>query len=102
MKVIRGKTVCEICGEIRQPTLDFHHIYTRGHPLNHNQDSELALICATCHRLVHAGEIIIEGIYMTSAGPLLISHHKGAAYKIRPGIIFGPAGQVEIVEAGDE
>jgi len=98
MKSIRGKTGCEICG-IVGPVLDFHHIIPQSHPDCTDLPSNLALVCSNHHRLIHAGEIIIEGVYSTSIGTQLIIHKKGEPYCIRPGIILGPSGLVKILEA---
>lgn len=76
--------------------LDYHHIIPRADPrctdLNHN----LAVICANCHRKVHAGEVIIEGVYETSIGTVLFWHKPGAPHTIRDGIYFKADGTVEI------
>lgn len=100
-KSIRGTNCCEVCGTADGSVLDFHHIIPQKDSRCTNHPSNLALLCASDHRRVHAGEIIIEGAFMTSMGPRLIIHHKGEPYKVRPGVIFGPDGRVDIVEVED-
>ena len=101
MKTVRGHNVCEICGEQDRSTLDRHHIIPRTDPMCTNWPDNLALICSNCHRRVHAGEIIIEGVFMTSLGLRLITHAKGEPFLVRPGIILRPDGLAEIVEEAD-
>lgn len=98
VKSIRGHSSCEICEEPNQKVLDLHHIIPRSNPLSTDKQDNLTIICSNCHRRVHAGEIIIEGVYMTSTGPRLITHHQGEPYCIRPGFILGPGGSVDILE----
>jgi hypothetical protein len=62
-------------------------------------DSNLAVVCANCHRQIHALEIIIEGYFPTSGGKRLFWHKAGSEYQIRPGIILHSNGTASIVEA---
>lgn len=65
---------CEIC-EVKT-YLDSHHIESKsfsGVDAKHNR----ANICPTCHRLIHKGEIILEGRFLTTTGYRVIWHRKG-------------------------
>lgn len=68
-----GKGLCDICGTATY--LDVHHI--RGRKISDpNAKSNLANICPICHKLVHMGDIIIEGWLMTTLGIKLAWHRK--------------------------
>lgn len=69
-----GKEPCDIC---KVPFyLDEHHIRGRKIP-NPNHMSNIANICPNCHRLVHVGDIVLEGWLLTSDGYKLIYHNRG-------------------------
>jgi hypothetical protein len=68
------KVSCKVCGEVEKCCLDFHHLYNKEVEIsqlktykNQNKiakllESELAkcvVLCANCHRKVHAGIIEI-------------------------------------------
>jgi predicted secreted Zn-dependent protease len=57
------KNKCEICE--CKTSIEVHHIIPRCDPRCHNNNSNLALICANCHTSVHEGKIIIIGVYST-------------------------------------
>ena len=57
----------------------------------------LAVVCANCHRRIHAGEIIIEGVYMTSGGMQLFWHYEGDPHIVRPGVFLQADGTALIV-----
>lgn len=96
------KKVCEICGSKNKSTIDKHHIIPRTDPRTTDNISNLAIICSNCHRRVHAGEIIIEGVYTTSAGTLLFWHYSDKPWTIRPGIFLQKDGTAKIVEAPND
>lgn len=68
---IKARIGCQVCGESEPCCLDFHHLrdkqYTIGHMLAQRfgsrqvllEMSKCALVCANCHRKLHAG--IIDG-----------------------------------------
>ena len=91
----RPKNECEICG-VRGAMLDRHHIIPRTDPRSTDLDSNLAVICANCHRRVHSHEIIIEGVFPTSTGKHLFFHKAGDPHVIRGGVHLRSDGTAEI------
>ena len=71
------REACEICNCKKRAALEEHHIIPRCDPRCHNNNGNLAILCGTCHNLVHAGEITIIGAYNTSTGRLLMSFKEG-------------------------
>jgi len=73
------KTNCEICGTKEKATLELHHIIPRTDPNCNNHGMNLACICASCHKLHHAGEITIIGVYPSThpSGRTLIYERHG-------------------------
>lgn len=69
-----GNEKCLICES--QCRLVEHHINGRD---IHNWDrpSNVSWICPNCHDLVHAGDIVIEGWFMTTKGRELLFHRNG-------------------------
>jgi hypothetical protein len=64
-----GNCLCEICKS--KFVLEEHHL--RGRKVeNCHKDSNIANICPNCHTLVHRGELIIEGRFLTTNGYELI------------------------------
>lgn len=59
MKLVKDK--CEICGELNKKVIDFHHIIPQEEINSTNHPTNIAIICANCHRRVHANEIVIFG-----------------------------------------
>lgn len=98
---VRSKTSkeCEICGNKDRATIDKHHIIPRTDPRCTNALSNIAIICSNCHRKVHAGEIIIEGVFSTSVGTRLFWHKSGESHVVRPGIFLQKDGTAKIVES---
>lgn len=66
--------ICEICNE--QTECDKHHIHSLSKG-GSNIESNKCKICPNCHRKVHKGKLIIEGIFTTSNGNTLIWRNKG-------------------------
>lgn len=93
----RRKT-CEICETDITKIRHKHHIIPRGDPRSTDLPSNLAYICPNCHYRVHAGEIIIEGVFSSTGGIRLFWHYAGEGYIIRPGVILKEDGTAEIVE----
>lgn len=58
---------CEICGEKLECLLDKHHIHSKSLG-GANNKSNIANLCARCHKLVHNGLVIIEGRFDTTSG----------------------------------
>lgn len=96
MSKLRPKINCEICGETNKRVLDRHHIIPRKHPLSTDNDYNLAVICSNCHRKVHNGEYIIEGVFKTSKGKELIWRYPNENYIMCNGVIFHKDGKVEV------
>jgi hypothetical protein len=73
------KIKCEVCGETDESVLDRHHIIERGDPNCTNHDYNIAVLCASCHRLVHAKRIEIIGPYpaTTPTGRILVFKKDG-------------------------
>jgi len=72
-----GTDICPIC-LLKSPLVEHH--------LDGRQKSDLTVwICAGCHDRVHMGEVIIEGVFMTSVGKELYWHNKGNPPKIAVG-----------------
>lgn len=94
----RPKKMCEICGEQNPKVLDRHHIIPRTDPKCTELDSNLAVVCANCHRQIHALEIIIEGVFPTSNGRMLFWHKAGEMHQVRPGIMLHKDGTATVVE----
>lgn len=90
------KDICEICGFIDKRALHLQHMIPRTDKRSTNFKSNLACICSNCHNLVHAGEIIIEGRFLTSAGNKLFWHKKDSTYYIREGIFLQPDGTADV------
>ena len=62
--------ICNICN-IDFPSLDRHHIVSQSKG-GTNEQSNICEICPNCHRLVHRGELIIEGWRFSTGGYILV------------------------------
>jgi hypothetical protein len=91
----RPKICCEIC-KTKGCVLDRHHIIPRTDPNTSHMDSNLAILCANCHRRVHAGEYIIEGVFATSGGKHLFWHKAGDPHIVIEGVILFDDGTAEV------
>ncbi len=58
------KKICEICKTLSY--VDVHHIQSTSKNGLNTKNNKCDL-CPTCHRLVHVGEIILEGRFLTSS-----------------------------------
>lgn len=63
------KEYCEICGSTEKNTLHYHHIIGRKEIGTSNDPFNLAVLCASCHALVHAKKIKIIGVYPSTKPP---------------------------------
>ena len=72
------KDICEVCGFNNPNAINTHHIIPRCDPRCSNDNHNLAILCHVCHDLVHAGDIIIIGVYASTAkgGRTLMWHRK--------------------------
>jgi len=70
------KVKCEMCGLEEPKALEAHHIIPRHDPRTSNINGNLAIICGSCHNLVHTGEAIILGVYKSTGGRIVIWHRK--------------------------
>lgn len=96
MAGLRPKKFCEVCKETNKKVLDRHHIIPRTDPRCTDLDSNLAIVCANCHRKIHAGEVIIEGVYQTNVGKKLFWHNSGDTPIVRTGVILNSDGTATI------
>jgi len=62
-----------------------HHLHGRDVP-KWKEAWNVAWICATCHDLVHLGEIIIEGWFIIGSRTL-VWRHKDEPPKLNDGIV---------------
>lgn len=63
------KRACEICDKI--DFVDSHHIESKAFKGSNKKFNKIK-ICPSCHRKIHCGEIIVEGIFLTTAGDKVI------------------------------
>lgn len=66
--MVRPKIKCEICGNNNKKVLHWHHIIPRMDSRCTNTDFNIACVCSNCHNEIHAGQIIIIGVYKTTGG----------------------------------
>jgi predicted amidophosphoribosyltransferase len=71
------KESCEICGDCRKSALNIHHIIPKCDPRCTNNNYNLSIVCHTCHDLIHAGEIVIIGVYDSTLGRKLMFFKQG-------------------------
>lgn len=69
MKIKLKKYKCEICKESNIKVLDFHHIIPRTDENCTDLPSNIAIICANCHRKTHSGFIEIIGVVPSTEFP---------------------------------
>jgi hypothetical protein len=68
-KLIKAK--CEIvsCGVEDPALLHLHHIIERTEINTTNNEFNLAILCANCHAMTHAGRLKIIGVYPSTQPP---------------------------------
>lgn len=73
------KEQCEICGLKDKAALDWHHIIPRTDEKCTNDSFNLAVLCSSCHRLSHSGDIEIIGVYPSTHkyGRILVFKRNG-------------------------
>lgn len=71
------KERCEICGYDKTSAINYHHIIPRCDSRCTNDNGNLAVVCHSCHDLIHAGEIIIIGVYSSTGGRKLLWFKNG-------------------------
>lgn len=82
MRRVRGqpklkKEKCEICGLAEPKALEEHHIIPRHDPRSHNNNNNLVITCGSCHNLIHSGEVVVIGVYPSTAGRFVMHYRKG-------------------------
>lgn len=70
------KEKCEICGLAEPGALEEHHVIPRNDARSHNNNSNLAILCGSCHNLIHTGEIVVVGVYSSTGGRVVMHHRK--------------------------
>lgn len=71
------KDACEVCSYDKSAALNIHHIIPRCDSRCTNNNENLAILCHSCHDLVHAGEITIIGVYASTGGRKLMWFRRG-------------------------
>lgn len=69
MKLIKNKCEIESCGVDDSNLLHLHHIIERTEINTTNNPFNLAILCANCHALTHAGRLKIIGVYPSTKLP---------------------------------
>ena len=87
---------CEVCGFDEKSALHAHHMIPRIDENSTDTNENIAIVCANCHNLIHACEIILEGRFLTSSGNKMFWHKRGEPHHIIPGIILNPDGTAYI------
>lgn len=59
---------CTFCPETAESALDAHRLVPGGRYTWHN----ILVLCAACHRKVHAGDIAVLGRHPTSSGRYVV------------------------------
>lgn len=62
---------CQICNDKRYEVLDAHRWRIEGKDGGKYTDDNTVCVCSKCHRLIHAGKIVILGTFSSTAGKLL-------------------------------
>lgn len=92
----RTKKKCEVCSCCINEIIHKHHIIPRTDPRSTDNDSNLAYLCPSCHSKVHVGQIIIEGVFLTTTGFRLFWHKSGEEHIVREGIFLLTDGTADI------
>lgn len=67
---------CFFCDLDLYETLDVHRIVAGCNGGNYNNYNSIT-VCANCHRLIHAGEILVDKKYMSTKGLVLHYYRNG-------------------------
>ena len=70
------KRTCEVCGLTDLRLVHRHHIIPRCDSRCTNGLGNIAFLCANDHVRVHAGDIVILGVYDSTNGRCLVWHSK--------------------------
>jgi hypothetical protein len=68
-KLIKNKCEIESCNVTDPHLLHLHHIIERTEINTTNDNFNLAILCANCHALTHAGRLKIIGVYPSTRTP---------------------------------
>lgn len=68
-KLIKNKCEIETCSVDDSNLLHLHHIIERTEINTTNHPNNLAILCANCHALTHAGRLKIIGVYPSTKLP---------------------------------
>jgi HNH endonuclease len=68
-KLIKNKCEIESCPVTDSNLLHFHHIIERTEITTNNNEFNLAILCANCHGLTHAGRLKIIGAFPSTKLP---------------------------------
>lgn len=89
-------TQCEICGLDEPKALERHHIIPTTDKNSTDFEDNLAVICGSCHNLVHSNMIVIEGRFLTTSGYKLFWHKFGDSHIIIPGVHLNADGSATV------
>ena len=70
---------CLICGEDNYNVLDVHRIEYGSQGGTYTKRNTI-VVCTTCHRRIHAGEIEIDGKYNSTKGLMVHYFVEGKEY----------------------
>lgn len=62
---------CKFCGETDYSVLDLHRVFPGSEGGEYTEQNTVVL-CAVCHRKVHAGSIIIDRKYLSTSGQFVV------------------------------
>ena len=72
--------ICPICKRSDLKS-DKHHIHSKCYSDSYsgkiNGKYNLCDVCVNCHRRIHLGELLLEGIFPTTSGERLVWRYKG-------------------------
>lgn len=74
---------CAICGLDLYETLDVHRWKVEGKDGGKYTRGNSLVLCANHHRMVHANMIEIEGVYESTAGPVIIYYDENGEEQIQ-------------------
>ena len=79
----KSKGKCAICGSSIYETLDVHRWKVEGKDGGKYTRGNSLVLDANCHRLVHAGIIEIDGVFESTAGPVIMYHDENGEEQIK-------------------